>query len=114
MKLFNSPPPPIDGPDIVPGPLEQSGRVGKPVSLLCGTGLESNPMPDIHWRNPNGVLVNDDDNSAYIHINDETGVRLDIGCASLFDFGAWTCTFVLPKSQRKSAIISVVLSRIGC
>jgi hypothetical protein len=64
--------------------------LGDSASLVCGTGLDSNPQATITWTAPNGttITVNND------RFNLENGpdiVRLNLSRTLLGDAGMWRC-----------------------
>ena len=77
------------GPVIVLGPAERAVGLGDPLDLVCGTGLESNPLATITWRDPSGAVVTD--SPRYTLVNNETGVRLLFANTIPSDMGEWTC-----------------------
>ena len=88
----------IDPPSFrIQGPTEQFVLLGESVSLVCGTGLESNPQPTISWRDPDGNTIVD--NSRYDLENGPSVVRLNFTNASISDNGVWRCEVVV-RSER--------------
>ena len=80
-----------DGPEIEYGPTERAVRLGDPLMLLCGTGLDSNPRATVMWLDPAGGVVADNDR--YDLIQDDAGiVRLDFNRTIDTDMGIWTCS----------------------
>lgn len=79
-----------DGPQIVRGPEERAVRLGDPLMLECGSGLDSNPEATVTWRDPEGAEVVD--NARYDLIQSDAGlVRLDFANTIPSDMGTWRC-----------------------
>ena len=80
-----------DGPSFaVPGPTRQYALLGERFSLVCGTGLDSNPPATITWTVPNGTTVMG--NARYDFDNGPDTVRLNFTNTILTDTGLWRCT----------------------
>ena len=63
--------------------------MGDSTSLVCGTGLDSNPQATITWTAPDGTIIVEND-----RFNIENGpdiVRLNLTHTLLSDAGMWKC-----------------------
>ena len=87
-----------DSPTFVSeGPTQQYVLLGERFSLLCGTGLDSNPEATITWTAPDGTTVVD---SARCDL--ESGpdiVRLNFTDTILSDAGVWMCKVTVLSSE---------------
>ena len=63
--------------------------LGDGLSLVCGTGLNSNPQATITWTAPDGTAIMD--NAQYDHENGPDIVRLNFTLTILSDTGIWRC-----------------------
>ena len=80
----------IDGPTFAnPGPLQQFALLNERLSLVCGTGLDSNPQATVTWTAPDGTTIVD--NARYNLENGPEIVRLNFTHTLLSDTGAWHC-----------------------
>ena len=80
----------IDGPTFAePGPLQRYALLNKSLSLVCGTGLDSNPSAVVTWIAPDGTMVMD--NARYNLDNGPEIVRLNFTHTILRDAGTWRC-----------------------
>ena len=73
------------------GPTKQFVRLGDSASLVCGTGLDSNPQATITWTAPDGTTIVDNVNARYDKENGPTFVRLNFTNATKSDSGVWRC-----------------------
>ena len=80
----------IDPPSFVnEGPSERFVLLGDPLSLVCGTGLDSNPQATITWTAPDGTMIMD--NARYDLENGPDIVRLNFTNTITADTGRWVC-----------------------
>ena len=80
----------LDGPTFQSkGPSKQYVVLNDSLSLVCGTGLDSNPQAIITWTAPDGTTVMD--NVRYDLENGPDIVRLNITHTTLNDSGIWSC-----------------------
>ena len=96
-----------DGPSFYLGgpsekPTQNNVSLGDPLSLVCGTGLESNPQATITWTAPDGSTLMNNVNDRYTVENGPEIVRLNISGTVLNDNGMWLCE-VLVTSDRHIA-----------
>ena len=63
--------------------------LGDPLSLVCGTGLDSNPQATVTWTAPNGTTIMD--STRYSLINGPEIVKLDLTRTIQSDAGMWRC-----------------------
>ena len=71
--------------------------LGDSVSLVCGTGLDSNPQATITWIAPNGTTI-----MSNTRFNLESGldiVRLNLSRTILSDAGIWRCDIRTESDQ---------------
>ena len=79
------------------GPTQQYMLLGDSLSLVCGTGLDSNPQATITWTAPDGnTVVN---SAQYHHDNGPNIVRLNFTQVLSSDIGVWGCD-VMVKSEK--------------
>ena len=71
--------------------------LGDPLSLVCGTGLDSNPQATIMWTAPNGTTIMD--NPRYSLNNGPEIVRLNFIHTILSDAGMWRCDIRTESDQ---------------
>ena len=71
------------------GPSQRYVLLGDSLSLLCGTGLDSNPPATITWTAPDGTTVMD--NARYDLENGPEVVRLNFTNTISNDTGVWAC-----------------------
>ena len=64
--------------------------MGDSLSLICGTGLDSNPQATITWTAPDGTIIMD--TARYDLDNGLDIVRLNFTHTILSDAGIWRCT----------------------
>ena len=92
--LFNF----IDGPTFAESsPLQRYALLNDSLSLVCGTGLDSNPQATITWIAPDGTTVMD--NARYDLQNGPEIVRLNFARTILGDTGTWRCDIRVISSQ---------------
>ena len=90
----------LDAPSFVSqGPTKQFVRLGDNASLVCGTGLDSNPQATITWTAPDRTTIVDNINARYDKENGPTFVRLNFTNATKSDSGVWRCE-VIVMSER--------------
>ena len=79
-----------DGPSFhTRGPTQHYLLLGDSLSLVCGTGLDSNPQATITWTAPDGTTIMD--NARYDIENGPDIVRLNFTHTILSDTGIWSC-----------------------
>ena len=80
-----------DLPSFNEGPTHRYVHVllGDSLSLVCGTGLDSNPQATITWTAPDGTTIMN--NARYNLENGPSFVRLNFTRTILSDGGVWTC-----------------------
>ena len=87
-----------DGPSLALGPSQQYYvLLGDSASLVCGTGLDSNPQATITWTAPDGTITMDS-----TRFNLENGpdiVRLNLSRTLLSDTGMWRCDIKTESEQ---------------
>ena len=87
-----------DGPTFTElGPTQRYVLLGDSLSLVCGTGLDSNPQAIITWTAPDGTTVVN--NARYSLENGPDFVRLLFTRTILSDAGVWVCD-VRVESER--------------
>ena len=88
----------LDGPTFVElGPTQRYVLLGEHLSLVCGTGLESNPQATITWTAPDGTTIMD--NARYDLDNGPNVVELNITHTLSSDTGMWLCEAIV-RSER--------------
>ena len=80
------------------GPPTYYTLLGNSVSLVCGTGLDSNPQATVTWTAPDGTMILMDD-ARYDLENGPEIVRLNFTNASLVDSGCWKCNITVISEQ---------------
>ena len=88
-----------DGPSLALGPPQYYVLLGDSASLVCGTGLDSNPQATITWTAPDRTTIVDNINARYDKENGPTFVRLNFTNATKSDSGVWRCE-VIVMSER--------------
>ena len=86
-----------DGPSLAFGPSQYYVLLGDSASLVCGTGLDSNPQATITWTAPDGTIIMDS-----TRFNIENGpdiVRLNLSHTLLGDSGMWRCDIRTESEQ---------------
>ena len=71
------------------GPTQRYVLLGDSLSLLCGTGLDSNPAATINWTAPDMTTIMD--NARYDLENGPEIVRLNFTHTISSDTGVWVC-----------------------
>ena len=79
------------------GPTRHYVLLGDRLSLICGTGLDSNPPANITWTAPDGITIVN--NARYNLENGPEIVRLNFAYTLLRDSGLWQCE-IATKSER--------------
>ena len=79
------------------GPLQRYVLLGDRLSLVCGTGLDSNPPATITWTAPDGTTIVD--NARYDLENGPEIVRLNFTHTILSDNGIWVCDVRVTSRQ---------------
>ena len=72
-------------------------QIGDPLSLVCGTGLDSNPQATITWTAPDGTTIVD--NPRYDFGNGPDVVALNFAHTVLNDSGVWHCNIAVFSEQ---------------
>ena len=75
---------------VTEGPTQCYVLLGDSLSLVCGSGLDSNPQATITWTAPDGTAVIMD-SARYDLENAPDIVRLNITNTTLSDAGIWRC-----------------------
>ena len=88
-----------DGPSFEHmGPTQRHTLLGDTsLSLVCGTGLDSNPQATITWTAPDGTTIMD--NAQYRLDNRPSIVRLNFTQVFSSDIGVWAC-HVIVRSEK--------------
>ena len=86
-----------DGPSLALGPPQHYVLLGGSASLICGTGLDSNPQATITWTAPDQTTIMD--SSRYSLENGPEIVRLNFTHTNLSDAGIWTCDIRTESDQ---------------
>ena len=79
------------------GPTQHYVLLGDSLSLVCGTGLDSNPQAIITWTAPDQSTIMD--NARYDIDNGPDIVRLNFTNTVMSDTGIWRCN-VIARSER--------------
>ena len=79
------------------GPTQRYVLLGESLSLVCGTGLDSNPQAIITWTAPDQSTIMD--NARYDIDNGPDIVRLNVTNTVMSDTGIWRCN-VIARSER--------------
>ena len=88
----------VDGPGFATeGPRQRYVLLNDSLSLICGTGLDSNPQASVTWMAPDGTTVME--NARYNLDNGPDIVRLNFTLTILSDNGIWKCR-VLTESEQ--------------
>ena len=82
---------------MTPGPLRSYVLLNDSLSLVCGTGLESNPQATITWTAPNGTTIVD--SARYDLENGPLFVRLNFTHTLPSDNGVWICWILVESEQ---------------
>jgi hypothetical protein len=82
---------------VTEGPLERYVLFGDPLSLVCGTGLDSNPQASVTWMAPDGTTVVD--NARYDLENGPEIVRLNFTNTIMTDNGLWKCMVAVTSGR---------------
>ena len=104
-----------DGPSLIQqGPAQRYVLLNDSLSLVCGTGLDSNPQATITWMAPDGTTIMD--NARYDLENGTDFVRLNFTHTILSDTGTWRCSIVVMSEQyivSDGVLVRQDSSRIG-
>ena len=73
--------------------------LGDSASLVCGTGLDSNPQATITWIAPDGTTIMD--NARYNLDNGPEVVQLNVTNTVLSDAGVWRCDIMVSSEAHK-------------
>ena len=99
-----------DGPSLALGPSQSYVLLGSSVSLVCGTGLDSNPQSTITWTAPNGTTITV--NNARIDLEHGPDiVRLNLSRTLLSDAGMWRCDIRTESESDQYVVDSNVFVR---
>ena len=79
------------------GPTQRYVLINDTLSLICGTGLDSNPQATVTWMAPDGTTIVD--NARYDLENGPEIVRLNFTHTILSDTGTWKCRVVVMSEQ---------------
>ena len=79
------------------GPQQRYVLLNDSLSLVCGTGLDSNPQASVTWMAPNGTTIMDD--ARYDFENGPEIVRLNFTRTSPSDNGIWRCRVFTESDQ---------------
>jgi hypothetical protein len=82
---------------VTEGPTERYVLLGEPLSLVCGTGLDSNPQATITWTAPDGTTIVD--NNRYDLENGPAIVRLNFTNTIMTDSGLWQCMVTVTSGR---------------
>ena len=78
-----------DGPEMQQGIKQSFSILNSSVSLICGYQLQSNPVAEITWIDPEGNTVRNSDRITMENGNNV--IKLTISHTRLSDSGKWTC-----------------------
>ena len=81
------------------GPAYLHVLLGGSASLVCGTGLDSNPQATIIWTAPDGTTAVD--NARYNLDNRPEVVQLNVTNTVLSDAGIWRCDVMVSSEAHK-------------
>ena len=96
--IYDNGTPLADGPSLaLLGPSQYYALLGDSLSLVCGTGLDSNPQAAITWTAPDGMTVVN--NARYDLENGPDIVRLNFSRTILSDTGIWRCDIRTESDQ---------------
>ena len=79
------------------GPARRYVLLNDSLSLVCGTGLDSNPQAAITWMAPDGTTIMD--NARYDLDNGPGFVKLNFTRTILSDTGTWRCSIIVMSEQ---------------
>ena len=97
MKLYTVPSH-VDGPTFLTrGPTQRYVLLNDSLSLVCGTGLNSNPQATITWTAPDDTTIMD--NARYDLENGPDIVRLNFTHTIVGDNGVWRCVASVESEQ---------------
>ena len=82
---------------MTPGPLRRYILLNDSLSLVCGTGLASNPQAEVTWMAPDGTTIMD--NARYDLENGPLFVRLNFTHTIFSDNGLWKCRILVESEQ---------------
>ena len=80
------------------GPTERYVLLGDPLSLVCGTGLDSNPQATITWTAPDNTMIRMN-MGRYTLDNGPEIVRLNFTDTIMGDNGRWTCVVAVTSDR---------------
>ena len=76
------------------GPTERYVLLGDPLSLVCGTNLDSNPQATITWTASDATTIRMN-GGRYTLENGPDIVRLSFSTTMLIDSGVWRCNVMV-------------------
>ena len=89
----------VDPPSFVSqGPTKHYVLLGDPLSLVCGTGLDSNPQATITWIASDATRITMN-MGRYILDNGPEIVRLNFSTTLMSDNGVWMCEVLVMSSR---------------
>ena len=80
------------------GPSERFVLLGDPLSLVCGTGLDSNPQATITWTASDATVIAVNI-GRYALENGPKIVRLNFSTTMLSDNGVWRCNVMVTSDR---------------
>ena len=83
---------------VTEGPTERYVLLGEPLSLVCGTGLNSNPQASVTWMAPGETTAIVDD-AKYDLENGPEIVRLNFTNTIMEDNGLWKCVVTVTSGR---------------
>ena len=104
-----------DGPTLTQGPMNRYVLLNDSLSLVCCTGLNSNPQATITWMAPDGTPIVLD-NARYHLENRQDVVRLNFTHTVLSDNGTWRCSIIVESERHivsEGRLIRKDRARIG-
>ena len=81
------------------GPAYLYVQLGDSASLVCGTGLDSNPQATITWTAPDETTIVE--NARYDIDNGPEVIQLNITHTVLSDAGVWRCDVIVSSEVHK-------------
>ena len=93
------------------GPAQRYVLLGSMLSLVCGSGLDSNPLATITWTAPNGTTIMD--NAQYDIESGRDIVRLNFTHTIMSDNGVWRCNVTVRSDKYVVSDGNLVLEQQG-
>ena len=81
------------------GPRQRYVLLNDSLSLVCGTGLASNPSASVTWMAPDGTTIMDNATCRYDLENGPDVVRLNFTRTIPSDTGIWRCQVFTESDQ---------------